>query len=226
MPAFRWYEKETGPHDGLEPREGRHRARAAALRRWRPARRGWSQPRQHVLGRCASLFGDDERDSGTVNAREPRSISPTSPIPMASAHDRSLPLGRRGRAPCSGRQRRRGEEHINRGGLYPWDEGRDHRGHARPQRGDAARRHCRGRSGGLLDLRRLRRGRPPLWDRAARSFAVLRQHDAELARLEPRPSLRRRVHTTWWCSRITVRARAGRFGSATARRSTSWSEGP
>ncbi len=84
MPAFRWYEKETGQHDGLQSRQGRGRARAAPLRRRRPAGGGWRQPRKHVLRRRSSLLGDDERVCATGSAPARGSTSPTSPIPMGS----------------------------------------------------------------------------------------------------------------------------------------------
>ena len=66
------------------------------------------------------------------------------------------------------RQRRRGAPHVDRGRLLPADPRIDHRGHARSHHGDADGRHRRGRARQLRDVRRLRRGRPPLRDSRAR----------------------------------------------------------
>ena len=49
MPAFRWYEKDTGRTMVSNNGRRRDRDRAAPLRRRRAARRGRDQPGQHVL---------------------------------------------------------------------------------------------------------------------------------------------------------------------------------
>ena len=95
MPAFRWYEKESGRHDGLEPRQGRGGARAPPLRRRRPARGGRGQPREHVLGRRAALLGDDERDQGPEALQGERVLRLLRRSLRLHPHDRPLPLGRR-----------------------------------------------------------------------------------------------------------------------------------
>ena len=84
--------------DGLQPRQGRRRDRAAALRRRRPARRRRREPREHVLRGRAALLGDDER------AARPRARQRAGVLRLlrrsvrVHAHDRALPLGRAPRA--------------------------------------------------------------------------------------------------------------------------------
>ena len=84
MPAFRWYEKESGrtmvsnhPGDAAEL-ERRHSTGAGLL-----AADGTSRG-QHVLRRRAALHGDDERDPRPQPLARRRTCSPTSPTPTAS----------------------------------------------------------------------------------------------------------------------------------------------
>ena len=154
--------------DGLQPRQGRGRARAAPLRRRRPARRRRREPREHVLRGRTALLGDDERAPRPRARQRARVLRLLRRSLRVHPHGRTLPLGRAPRA--AGRpppaKARRGARRPRR--PLPADPGLDHGRHARPQRRDAAGRHRRGRPGRLLDLRGVRRGRAPLGHRGAR----------------------------------------------------------
>ena len=225
MPAFRWYEKETGRTMVSNHGKDASRARAAALRRWRPPRCGWSQPGQHVLRRRASLFGDNERDQGPPTLAERRSTSPTSPIPTASPA-RSLSIS--GTWSRSGWRRAVSAGAVTStstaAGLYPWMRG-------------AITVVMRDLNVATL-LGDIVEGVPVVYstfvgyDEVAHhsgieqpdAFAVLRQHDAQLARLEhavaqaPRP-----YHLVVLSDHGQSQGRP--FRQRYGRRSTSWSGG-
>ena len=193
MPAFRWYEKESG-----RTMVSNHGKDAVELERRRSDGGGLLAVGGASRGNMFS--GDAPRCSATMSVMRDRQRSgageyfayfadPYGFTRTIALYLWDVMLERR----AARRQRKRGEEHVDRGGLYPLDEGGDHGGDARPQRRLAARRHRRGRAGRLLDLRRLRRGRAPFRGRAARRLRGAAQHDAQLARLEkaveqaPRP---------------------------------------
>ena len=108
------------PHDRLQPDDGRGRDRAAPLRRRRPARRGRRQPRQHVQRRRSALLGDDEHDPAPGRTGSGEFFAYFAD-PFGFAGTLLLYFGdvflewRAAR-----RQRRAGAERVNRGGLYPW----------------------------------------------------------------------------------------------------------
>ena len=134
MPAFRWYEKESG-----RTIVSNHPADAAEIERRRstgdgPARRRGHEPGQHVLGRRAALHGHDERHP------RPHSIEGRRPVRLLlrslrlPAHDRAVARRHRLRAPGGpppAPQRRRARRSR---WAVPADPGRDRRGHARPRR--------------------------------------------------------------------------------------------
>ena len=105
--------------DGVQSRQGRRRARAASLGRRRPARRRRREPREHVLRGRAALLGDDER------AARPRARQHAGVLRLlrrslrVHAHGRTLPWDVLLELRAARRQRKRGAEHVERGGLYP-----------------------------------------------------------------------------------------------------------
>ena len=154
---------------GLEPSEGHHRDPAAHQRRQRPAGRRRREPGQHVLGRRPP-HPPDAQQRHRARAREggARLLRLLREPLLAHADDRAdrqrhdprevgvaerAPPGR----PPAGRARR----------PLPAGPRLDDRDPARPRRDVAAVGRLRGPAGGLLDIRRLRRDRPPLGHRAA-----------------------------------------------------------
>ena len=223
MPAFRWYEKETG-----QTMVSNHGKDAAEIERRHSDGGGLLAVGGASRGNMFS--GDAPRCSATMSVLRDRERSSAreyfayfaDPYGFTRTH-RPLFLGRLLERRAARRQRkaRRGAHRPRR--PLPVDARRDHRDHARPQRRHPDGRHRRGRARRLLDLRRLRRGRPPLRHRAAR-----RLRGAEAARRPARParaarSSRRPAPTTWSSSPTTARARAARSASATASSWTSWS---
>ncbi len=157
--------------DRHQPPPRRRRARASPLRRTRPAVRRRGQPRQHPLGRRSPQPADDEHRPAP---RPPRAHRP------GLLRLLRQPLQRHAHVPA------RDPGHVQRAlarlppaapGRAPADPtlarvcARPRLGHRDPARppgrlGDLG--HVRGAPGDLHDLPRLRRGRPPLRDRAPR----------------------------------------------------------
>ncbi len=218
MPAFRWYEKETG-----KTMVSNHGKDATELERRHSDGGGLLAAGGASRGNMFS--GDAPRCSATMSVLKDRERSSSGEYfayfarPLrVHAHHRPLPLGRAGRSgwrPAASASA--GEEHINRGGLYPWMRGAITVDHARPQRRQPDGRHRRRRPRRLLDLRRLRRGRSPLRDRAARRIRRAEAATTPSSLASRRRSSRRPVPTASSCSRTTARPRAGRSASATAR---------
>ena len=162
MPAFRWYEKESG-----RTMVSNHGKDAAELERRHSDGGGLLAVGGASRGNMFS--GDAPRCSATMSVIRDRKRSSAREYfayfadPYGFTRTIALYLWDvvlELRAARRQRKRGRGARRPRR--PLPPDAGRDHRGHARPQRRDAAGRHRRGRPGRLLDLRRLRRGRAPL----------------------------------------------------------------
>jgi uncharacterized membrane protein YvlD (DUF360 family) len=193
MPAFRWYEKQSG-----RTMVSNHREDAAEIE----ARRSDGGGLLAVSGasRGNMFSGDAPRCSATMSALKDRQRSrageyfayfadPYGFTRTIALYLWDVILERK----AARRQRRRGEQHINRGGLYPWMRG-------------AITVVMRDLNVATL-LGDIVEGVPVVYstfvgyDEVAHhsgieqpdAFAVLRQHDAQLARLEraveqaPRP---------------------------------------
>ena len=120
MPAFRWYEKESG-----RTIVSNHPADAAEIERRRSSEEGLladggHEPREHVLGRGAALHGHDERHprplalegGGSVRLLlRPYGFMRTIALSLADIGDERR---------AARRQRRSGAEHVERGGAYPF----------------------------------------------------------------------------------------------------------
>ena len=222
IPAFRWVEKETRPHDGLLVAGGLRRDRAPPRDRDRAARRRRREPRQPALRRGRG--GDPHRQP---HPRRSARRNPGYRAFLANGFNVTralvlflweivLELTAAARA-----ARRDVRPRGHRGGIYPLMRGGDVRDRPRPHRLRRAHRHDARAPGGLRDLLELRRGRPPLGPRA-------RRHDGGAAQARPavRPhragaAATRRARTRSSSSPTTGRRRARRSSSATATGSTS-----
>ena len=213
MPAFRWYEKESE-----RTMVSNHGKDATELERRRSDGGGLLAVDGASRGNMFS--GDAPRCSATMSVIRDRRRSSAGEYFAYFADPYGLTrtialyfwdvlLELR----AARRQRTRGEEHVDRGGLYPLMRG-------------AITVIMRDLNVATL-LGDIVEGVPVVYstfvgyDEVAHhsgieqpdAFAVLRQHDAQLARLE-RAWSRRRARTTWLCSPTTAKARGGRSGSA------------
>ena len=139
MPAFRWYEKESGrtmvsnhAKDAVEI-ERRHSDGGGLLAAGGASRGNMFSGDAPHCSATMSVLRDRQRSSAReyfAYFADPYGFTRTIALYL---WDVVLELR------AARRQRKRGEEHIDRGGLYPLHAGRDHRRHARPQRRDPAR---------------------------------------------------------------------------------------
>ena len=230
MPAFRWYEKESGrtmvSNHGKDATEiEQRRSDGGGLLAMNGASRG-------------NMFsGDAPRCTATMSVIRDRSRSRASDFFAYFADPYgftrtlvSLLLGRRcGDGRCAPpAPSRRGARRARR--RLPLDARLHHRDHARPERRRSDGRHRRGRARRLLDVRRLRRGRAPLRHhragclrgaQAARrpARAPRESRRAGAAPLPPRRALRSRPDTGAAISpALRGSARGRRRGGARARR--------
>ena len=153
---------------GLQPPEGHHRDPAAHQRRQRPAGRRRGEPGQHVLG-GRPPHPPDPQQRHRARAREggSRLLRLLREPLLAHADDRAdgerhdpREVGVDQRAPPGRAPARPPRRALSAGARV------DDRDPARSRRDGAALGRLRGPAGGLLDLRRLRRDRPPLRHRA------------------------------------------------------------
>ena len=224
MPAFRWYEKESGRtvvsnhgKDAVEL-ERRHSDGGGLLAAGGASRGNLFSGDAPHCSATMSVLRDKQRSSAReyfAYFADPYGFTRTVALYL---WDVLLELR------AARRQRRRGEEHIDRGGLYPWMRG-------------AITVVMRDLNVATL-LGDIVEGVPVVYstfvgyDEVAHhsgieqpdAFAVLKQHDAQLARLE-RAVEQALARTTSWFSRITGRPRADRSASATASSWRSWCGG-
>ena len=184
MPAFRWWEKERGAAIVTN-----HPRDAEELERRRSDGRGLlhadGASRANILsGDAAALDADDEHRAAPPPADRPRLRGLFRPPLRRLQDDRPRPRRRDPGAPrrAGPGPRRRQAEDQAQPLLCPDPRLGDGRP-ARPAGRRRGRRHPRRPADDLHDLPRLRRGRPPLRDRAPRRLAVLRDLDRQIARI-------------------------------------------
>ena len=155
MPAFRWYEKESG-----RTLVSNHPADAAEIERRRSSGDGLLAPAGTSRGNMFS--GEAPRCTATMSVIRDRARSKASDLfayfsdPYGFLRTIALSLADiAGERRAARHQRRSGAAHVDRGGLYPLIRADDHRGHARPRHGVADGRHRRGRARQLRDIRGL-----------------------------------------------------------------------
>ena len=185
MPAFRWYEKDTGRmfvsnlprHAAALERRQSHRHRAAA--------RGRREPRQHLHRRRRGRGPDDGQRRPQARPDRRRLLRLLLAAVHHDAHAARRP-GRGGAGGAAGRgatPARRPTTGAPRRRLPPAARLHD-RPDPRRDRRDPDRRHERRPLGRLRGLRRLRRGRAPLRASSGTTpLDTLRRLDHELARL-------------------------------------------
>ena len=168
MPAFRWYEKESG-----RTMVSNHPADAAEIERRRSTGDGLLAAAGTSRGNMFS--GDAPRCTATMSVIRDRSRSKAGDLfayfsdPYGFMRTIVLSLAdiayeRR----AARRQRRSGAAHVDREGFVPADPRSDRGRDARPRDGAADGRHRRGRARQLRHVRGLRRGGAPLGDSRAR----------------------------------------------------------
>ena len=220
--GYRWYDRAPRPRAGREPRRGRARRRGRVALANAGLLAGGSCINSLLSGGAAKRLLTVARCARPAELRGPAS-APTSESLLAQ--------------PLRLHQRRDGESGTSLTGLcwnaQPIRARKRHRPpqHPRRPRAPSATRSCasqfplwlaqdivRGRAGDLLELRGLRRGRPPCRARAARGPGDadrLRPQAAPAAPLHP--PRRARSTTTWSCSPTTARPRAAAPRCSTAR---------
>ena len=149
MPAFRWYEKESG-----RTLVSNHPADAAEIERRHCNGDGLLSPKGTSRGNMFS--GEAPRCTATMSVIRDRARSRASDL-FAYFSDpygflRTIALSLADIAEerwAARRQRRSGAPHVDRSGAVPADPCRDRRRHARPRHGAPFGRHRRGRRGQL-----------------------------------------------------------------------------
>ena len=222
MPAFRWYEKESGQtivsnhsKDAVEL-EQRHSDGGGLLAAGGASRGNLFSGDAPHCSATMSVLRDKRRSSAReyfAYFADPYGFTRTIALYLWDVVQ-ELRAARR--------QRRRGEEHIDRGGLYPFMRG-------------AITVVMRDLNVATL-FGDIYEGVPVVYstfvgyDEVAHhsgieqpdAFAVLKQHDAQWRDWRGQ-SNRPLARTTWWCFRTMGRAKAGHFASDMASSSTSWS---
>ena len=216
MPAFRWYEKESGrtlvsnhPPDAAEI-ERRHSTGGGLLAAGGTSRGNMFSGDAPRCSATMSMIRDRKRSrSGDFFAyfADPYGFIRTIALSLADIAEERL---------AARRQKRSGAEHVEAHRRLPPRARGDRGRHARHDGRDADGRHRRGHPGDLRDICRLRRGRAPLGhSRAGRAqSAAPPRPSARPARARDRAGAAARI--TWSRCPTTARRRAAPSASVTA----------